>query len=103
MKLIEWIKKELKRGVTVMFIPHNSVKPFKLCLSLSFLLFLLAGWTGLTITAGYLYSRHIDYLMVKTDNKLMQLKVMFFAKEVKKSREMLEGKCLSRLRRTTSR
>lgn len=73
-----------------MFIPHNSVKPLKLSVSLSFLLFMMAFWTGLTVTAGYLYSRHIDYAMVKADNKLMQLKVMFFAREVKESRELLE-------------
>ena len=90
MKLTELLKKELNRDITVMFIPHNSVKPLKTCFSLSFLLFLLFSWTFLTVTAGYLYSRHIDYVMVKADNKLMQMKVMFFAKEVKKSREMLE-------------
>ena len=90
MKLIELIKKELKRGITVMFIPHNSVKPLKISFSLSFLLFLIISWSLLTVTAGYLYSRHIDYMMVKTDNKLMQLKVMFFAKQVKQSRELLE-------------
>jgi len=90
MKLLELIKKELNRGITVMFIPHNSVKPFKLGISLSFLIFLVISWSFLTLSAGYLYSRHIDYVMVKTDNKLMQLKVMFFAKEVKKSRELLE-------------
>ncbi len=90
MKLFELLKKELKRGITVMFIPHNSVKPLKISFSLSFLLFLIVSWSFLTVTAGYLYSRHIDYMMVKTDNKLMQLKVMFFAKQVKQSRELLE-------------
>jgi len=90
MKLGEWLNKELRRGITVMFIPHNSVKPLKTSVSLSFLIFLVISWTFLTVTAGYLYSRHIDYIMVKTDNKLMKLKVTFFAKEVLKSREMLE-------------
>jgi murein DD-endopeptidase MepM/ murein hydrolase activator NlpD len=90
MKLSQILKRELERGITVMFIPHNSVRPLKLSISLSFLLFLLAFWTGITITAGYLYSRHIDYVVAKADNRMMKLKVSFFAKEVKKSRELLE-------------
>jgi len=90
MRLGHLIKRELDRGITVMFIPHNSVRPLKLNISLSFLLFLIAFWTGITVTAGYLYSRHIDYTLAKADNKLMKLKVTFFAKEVKKSRELLE-------------
>jgi murein DD-endopeptidase MepM/ murein hydrolase activator NlpD len=51
---------------------------------------MIACWTGITITAGYLYSRHIDYVVAKADNKMMKLKVTFFAKEVEKSRELLE-------------
>ncbi|MBN1822929.1 MAG: M23 family metallopeptidase [Endomicrobiales bacterium] len=90
MKFTELIKKELKRSITVMFIPHNNVKPLRISFTLNFFLFIILGWTFITISAGYLYSRHIDYIMVKADNKLMQLKVKFFASEVKKSREMLD-------------
>ncbi len=90
MPFLRTFKRELKRRLTVMFIPHNSVNPLRLTFSFSFLLFLVATWTGLTLWAGYLASRHIDYWKVKADNKLMNLKVVFFAEQVKKSHDMLE-------------
>ncbi|MFH1368072.1 MAG: peptidoglycan DD-metalloendopeptidase family protein [Elusimicrobiota bacterium] len=90
MKLIEKIKHELRRHFTIMLIPHNTVKPVRLSFSLSFLLFMLFLWTGITIWAGFLSGRHIDYWRVKADNQLMNLKVKFFAQEVKKSQEYLE-------------
>ncbi|MHB9155369.1 MAG: M23 family metallopeptidase, partial [Endomicrobiales bacterium] len=83
-------KRELKRNLTVMLIPHNSVKPVRINFSLTFLLFLVASWTGFTLWAGYLSSRHIDYWKIQADQKLMQLKVGFFAEQVKKSQEMLD-------------
>jgi len=83
-------KRELKWHFTLMLIPHNTFRPIKLSFSLSFLLFLLFSWTGFTIWAGYLASQHIEYWKIKNDNELMKLKVIFFAQQVKKSREMLE-------------
>lgn len=73
-----------------MLIPHNTIKPLRITFTLSFVLFLLSLWTGITLWAGYLASRHIDYWRVKSEHNLMKLKVMFFAQEVRKSREMLE-------------
>jgi murein DD-endopeptidase MepM/ murein hydrolase activator NlpD len=90
MALYHKIKKELNRHLTVMLIPHNTVKPLRLSFSLSFVLFLISLWTGVTLWAGYLSSRHIDYWRIESEHNLMKIKVMFFAKEVKKSREMLE-------------
>jgi murein DD-endopeptidase MepM/ murein hydrolase activator NlpD len=90
MELTSKIKKELKRHLTIMFIPHNTVKPIKISFTFSFLLFLMFSWSGLTIWAGFLASRHIDYWKTKADNELMNIKVKFFAKEIKKSQEMLE-------------
>lgn len=90
MNLLKKASKELKRNLTVMFIPHSSARPFKINFSIAFLLFLAASWTGLTLWAGYLSSRHIDYWKIEADHKLMQLKVAFFADQVKKSREILE-------------
>jgi murein DD-endopeptidase MepM/ murein hydrolase activator NlpD len=83
-------KRELKRQLTLMLIPHNSVKPIRFTFPVSLLLLLIASWTGFTLWAGYVASRHIDYWKIQTDHKLMQLKVIFFAQEIKKSQEMLE-------------
>lgn len=90
MNIWKRVKKELKRNLTVMLIPHNSVRPVKINFSLTFLLLLIASWTCLTLWAGYLSSQHIDYWKIQADHRLMQLKVAFFADQVKKSQEMLE-------------
>ncbi len=73
-----------------MFIPHNTLKPVRISFTFSFLIFLVGCWTGLTIWAGYISGRHIDYWKIKADNEIMKVKVGFFAKEVKKSQEMLD-------------
>ncbi len=90
MALSKKIAKELKRRITIMVVPHNTIKPVSLNFSLSFLLFAVFLWTGITIWAGILSGQHIDYLKTKTDNKLMKVKVGYFAKQVQKSREMLD-------------
>lgn len=90
MKLWDKAKHELKRNFTIMLIPHNTIKPMRISFSLSFLIFMAAVWTGVTIWAGYLSSRHIDYWRVKADNELMNIRVKFFAQEVKKSQEYLD-------------
>ncbi|MBN1621580.1 MAG: peptidoglycan DD-metalloendopeptidase family protein [Endomicrobiales bacterium] len=90
MSIIHKVKKELKRHLTFMLIPHNTIKPVRITFSLSFILFLIVLWTGLTLWAGYLASRHMDYWRIKAEHNLMKLKVMFFAQQVKKSRQMLE-------------
>jgi murein DD-endopeptidase MepM/ murein hydrolase activator NlpD len=90
MSLLKLVKKELKRRLTVMLIPHNSIKPQRISFTFSFLLFLLFSWTLFTLWAGYLTSRHIDYWRMKADHRIMQLKVTFFAQQLKNSREMLD-------------
>jgi murein DD-endopeptidase MepM/ murein hydrolase activator NlpD len=83
-------KRELNRKLTIMLIPHNSIKPLRVSFSASLLLMIVFLWTGVTISAGYLYSQHIDYWRMKADHNIMKLKVTFFAKEIQKSQEMLE-------------
>lgn len=90
MKLWKICKRELKRNLTVMLIPHNTVRPVRITFSFTTLLTILALWTGVTVWAGYLSSRHIDYWKVKADHKIMKLKVVFFAEQVRKSQAMLD-------------
>ena len=47
------------------------------------------GWTGMTLWAGFISGKHIDYLAVKADNKIMKIRMLFFADQIKKSTEML--------------
>lgn len=84
------IKKELRRAYTILLIPHNSIRPFRLTFSLSSLLFLMAGWTGLTLWAGFVASRHVNYWKVKADQQVMKAKVGWLAWEMHKSREFID-------------
>jgi murein DD-endopeptidase MepM/ murein hydrolase activator NlpD len=84
------VKKELKRKVTVMFIHHGNVKPVRLSISLLLLCVAVVSWTSITLWAGYLASRHIDYLKTKTDNQIMQFRMLFFANQLEKTKNMFE-------------
>jgi murein DD-endopeptidase MepM/ murein hydrolase activator NlpD len=90
MKISEKIKKELKRKVTVMFIHHGKAKPFRLSFSLLFICVILVIWTSLTLWAGYLTSRHIDYAKAKADNKIMEFRILFFASQLERTKNMFE-------------
>ncbi|MDR2709541.1 MAG: M23 family metallopeptidase [Elusimicrobiota bacterium] len=87
---IQRIKKELTRKITLMVIHHGNVKPKKISISIIFLCLVAVGWTSVTLWAGYLASRHIDYVRAKADNKVMGFRVLFFANEMEKTRNMLE-------------
>jgi len=84
------VKKEFKNRLTLLVIPHNSANPLKISLSVPFVLFMLGFWTLVTLWAGYLSGRHLDYWKTKMDYNLMRIKVSFFAQEIKKSRGILE-------------
>jgi murein DD-endopeptidase MepM/ murein hydrolase activator NlpD len=58
--------------------------------SVSFVLFLLACWTGFTGWAGYVASQRFDYWRAKANSHLMRIKVEYFAGQLKRSQEMLD-------------
>ncbi len=89
MKYLRLIFKELKRKITVVFIHHGRIKPVRFNFSMSFLLVALLSWTGLTLWAGFISGQHLDYWKVKADNKIMQVRMLFFADQMHRSREML--------------
>ena len=89
MKKIKKLLRELRSKVTIVFIHHGKVKPLKFNFSVLFLFVFLAGWTGMTLWAGFISGKHIDYLTVKADNKIMKVRMLFFAEQLKKSRDML--------------
>ncbi|MCX5781632.1 MAG: M23 family metallopeptidase [Elusimicrobia bacterium] len=84
------VKKGFKQQLTVVLIPHNSINPLKIKLSVPFILFILVLWTGITVWAGYLSGKHVDYWKAKMDYNLMRIRVSFFAQELKKTRGMIE-------------
>jgi len=88
--IAEKIRKHLSRKLTVMLIPHSDIRPIRLNFSMSFLVFLAVGWTGLTVWSGFIASRHVDYWKAKTDESLLRTKVWYISQEMKKSREYLD-------------
>ena len=86
---IKELLRELRRKVTVVFIHHGRIKPIKFNFSMLFLFVAFLGWTGMTLWAGFISGKHIDYLAVKADNKIMKIRMLFFADQIKKSTEML--------------
>ena len=89
MKKIKELLRELRRKVTIVFIHHGKIKPLKFNFSMFFLFFAFFAWTGMTLWAGFISGKHIDYLAVKADNKIMKVRMLFFADQIKKSKEML--------------
>ncbi|MFA6914099.1 MAG: M23 family metallopeptidase [Endomicrobiia bacterium] len=89
MKYLKIILKELKRKITIVFIHHGCVKPMRFSFSLPFLLVFVVSWTVFTLWAGFISGQHIDYWKVKADNKIMQIRMLFFAEQIQKSKEML--------------
>jgi murein DD-endopeptidase MepM/ murein hydrolase activator NlpD len=51
---------------------------------------MVVSWTSVTLWAGYLVSRHIDYIRVKADNRVMQFRMLFFAEQLEKTKSMFE-------------
>jgi len=91
MNFFSSLKKELARHLTIFLVPHNHLRPWRLSFTISFLLFLLAIWSGITIWAGYLVGRNIDYWKTKADYQLLKLKVAFFSDQLRKSHELLDN------------
>jgi murein DD-endopeptidase MepM/ murein hydrolase activator NlpD len=88
MKIFSHLKKELKQRITIMLIPHGKIKPRKLSVPILFLGIALFSWTSVTVWAGYLAGQHIDYLKTKTDNKIMKIRLLFFADQIEKTKNL---------------
>ncbi len=84
------LKKAISRPLTVIFIPHHSAKPIRINFTYAFWGFLALSWLGITTWAVYLSIREVDYWMLKASNLVLKAKTVYFAKEVYKSREMLD-------------
>lgn len=90
MSFRERIAGRLRRQITVLVIPHAEHKPRRVAFSAGFALFMLGLWSGVTLWAGYLAGRHVDYWITKADNMVMRTKLTYLAGEMDKSREVLD-------------
>ncbi|OGR85463.1 MAG: hypothetical protein A3J74_09945 [Elusimicrobia bacterium RIFCSPHIGHO2_02_FULL_57_9] len=90
MNLFKKLRSRLDRNLTVLVIPQAELKPWRWQCSVGFLLFCLIVWSGITIWAGIVAGRHIDYWITKADNGLMMAKMTRLAQEMERSRETLD-------------
>lgn len=84
------LKKLLSRKLTLMLLPHTGFRPFHLHFSLSFALFLALFWTGLTSWATWAVFSNVDYWGTKVTHQALKLKLLYFARELKRSRELVD-------------
>lgn len=90
MKVFRRFFRALSRHVTVLVIPHTDLPMLRGRFSLAFILFMIGLWSGVTICAGFLVGRHVDYWITKADNLVVHTKMRYMADEIGKSREMLD-------------
>lgn len=84
------LKKIFSRKLTIMLIPHTAFRPFQIHFTFSFALFVFTLWTGLTSWATWAVMSNVDYWSMKTSHQVLKLKVLYFANELNKSREVLD-------------
>ncbi|MBI4051708.1 MAG: M23 family metallopeptidase [Elusimicrobia bacterium] len=90
MDILRKLKRLFSRDISILIIPHADWPSWKMHFSMPFVTFMFAVWTGLTVWAGYVVGRHLDYFITKADNQMLKAKVAYFAKEVDQSRDFLE-------------
>ena len=90
MELTKKIKEILDRKITLMVIPHAAFKPWRWQFTTAFGLFCLVLWSGVTIWAGFICGRHVDYWITKADNRVMLAKMGYLAAEMEKARDVLD-------------
>jgi murein DD-endopeptidase MepM/ murein hydrolase activator NlpD len=73
-----------------MLIPHGRTNPLKINISLLFMCIFVISWTALTLWSGYLAIRHFDYVKTKIDNKIMHVRLLLFANQLERAKDMFE-------------
>lgn len=84
------IKKVFSRRLTLMVVPHSTVRSFRVHFTFSFAVFLFLFWTGVTSWATWAVISNIDYWNMKVNHQILKFKVQYFAAELKKSREFVD-------------
>ncbi|MDR0820697.1 MAG: M23 family metallopeptidase [Endomicrobium sp.] len=90
MKVVYKIKHKLNKRIIIMLIPYGKKNPLKINISLLFICVFMISWIALTLWSSYLASRHFDYVKTKVDNKVMHARLLIFANQLEKARNMFE-------------
>ncbi len=80
----------LSRRLTVLIIPQTQSKLWRWQCSTGFFLFWLGLWSAVTVGAGVVIGRHVDYLITKADNQVMLAKMTRLAQEMDRARSILD-------------
>jgi murein DD-endopeptidase MepM/ murein hydrolase activator NlpD len=80
----------LARRLTVLIIPQTQMKPWRWQCSTAFFLFWLGLWSMVTVGAGVVAGRHVDYWITKADNQVMLTKMTRLAQEMDRARYALD-------------
>lgn len=78
------------KPVSVFIIPHNGMPSLRFNLPVLFLLVFGAGWTVMTIWAGFVAGKHFDYYITKADNKVLRAKMAHISMQVEDGLAYLE-------------
>jgi murein DD-endopeptidase MepM/ murein hydrolase activator NlpD len=89
-ELHQRIADALSRRLTVLVIPQTRLRPWRWQVSTGFFLFMLGLWSGVTIWAGFIAGRHVDYWITKADNQVMLTKMTRLAQEMDRARNVLD-------------
>ena len=76
-RLFSRIRRAWGRPVSVIVVPHSCLPSWRLKFSISFILFIAAFWTGLTIWSGYIAGRYFDYCITKADNRVLRARMAY--------------------------
>jgi hypothetical protein len=90
MKIVRRIINKLNNRITIMLIPHGKRNQLKINVSFLVVCVFMVSWTTLTVWSGYLTTRHFDYVKTKVDNKIMHVRLLFFANQLEKAKNMFE-------------
>lgn len=90
MELHQRLADALSRRLTVLIIPQTRLKPWRWQVTTGFFLFMLGLWSGVTIWAGFVAGRHVDYWITKADNQVMLTKMTRLAQEMDRARTVLD-------------
>ena len=80
----------LSRRLTVLIIPQTQSRLWRWQCSTGFFLFWLGLWSAVTVGAGVVIGRHVDYLITKADNQVMLAKMTRLAQEMDRPRFILD-------------
>lgn len=90
MDIHERIVDALSRRLTVLVIPQTRLRPWRWQVTTGFFLFMLGLWSGVTVWAGFIAGRHVDYWITKADNQVMLAKMTRLAAEMDRARLFLD-------------